>query len=197
LESRYVAEPIRILDAVMPVNGGAGFIVSKSEKSKTDKPVYVLGVGECDNYYHGSKNLPDVTYTGVTESSRTALADAGLESKDISIFEPYDDYTIAVLMQIEDAGFCKKGEGGKFIEETDISYKGQFPVNTGGGQLSAGQPGLAGGCVNLLEAVRQLREEGGARQVKGAKNGMVTGLGNLQYAKNLAFTSVAVLGNES
>jgi acetyl-CoA acetyltransferase len=195
LSSRFVADPVRVLDAVMPVNGGAGFVVERAS-SKTSKPVYVLGLGECDNYSHGSKSLPDITYTGITVSSRTALEAAGIKQKDINLFEPYDDYTIAVLMQLEDAGFCEKGQGGKFVEEIDISYKGQLPVNTGGGQLSAGQPGLAGGFVNLLECVRQLRDEAEGRQVKGAKHGMVTGLGNLQYAKNLAFTSVAVLGNE-
>ncbi len=196
LKSRYIAEPIRMLDAVMPVNGGAGFVVERSDLLSAEKPVYVLGVGECDNYHTGPKNLPDITYTGITESARYALDESNLKPKDMSFFEPYDDYTIAVLMQIEDAGFCKKGEGGKFVEETDISFEGGLPINTGGGQLSAGQPGLAGGFVNLIEGVRQLREEGGARQVKGAKYGMVTGLGNLQYAKNLAFTSAAVLGKE-
>lgn len=196
LKSRVIADPIRILDAVMPVNGGAGFIVSRCGYSQTDKPVYVLGLGECDNYHCGTKSLPDITYTGITVSSRKALDCAGLKPEDMNVFEPYDDYTIAVLMQIEDAGFCKKGEGGKFVAQTDISYNGQLPVNTGGGQLSAGQPGLASGFLNLLETVRQLREEGRDRQVKGAKYGMVTGIGNLQYAKNVGYTSVAILGNE-
>jgi acetyl-CoA acetyltransferase len=196
LSSRVIADPLRMLDVVMPVNGGAGFIVCRAEDSNAENPVYVLGLGECDNFYRGSKALPDITYTGVTLSSRRALDGAGLEPKDMHLFEPYDDYTIAVLMQLEDAGFCKKGEGGKFVEETDLSYKGSLPVNTGGGQLSAGQPGLASGFLNLLEAVRQLRGEGGLRQVKNPKYGMVTGLGNLQYAKNLAYTAVAVLGNE-
>jgi acetyl-CoA acetyltransferase len=196
LRSRFIAEPIRMLDAVMPVNGGAGFVVEKVEGLKADRPIYVLGLGECDNYYHGAKSLPDVTYTGITVSSKAALDGSLLKPSNMSLFEPYDDYTIAVLMQIEDAGFCKKGGGGKFVDETDISYKGQLPINTGGGQLSAGQPGLAGGFVNLLETIRQLKEEGGGRQVKGARYGMVTGLGNLQYAKNLAYTAVSILGNE-
>ncbi|MDA4129809.1 MAG: thiolase family protein [Thaumarchaeota archaeon] len=196
LNSRVIADPLRMLDVVMPVNGGAGFVVCRSEDAQTDNPVYILGLGECDNYYHGSKALPDITYTGVTVSSKIALDCARLEPKDMHLFEPYDDYTIAVLMQLEDAGFCRKGEGGKFVEDTDLSYKGALPVNTGGGQLSGGQAGLASGFLNLLEAVRQLRGEGGSRQVRNAKYGMVTGLGNLQYAKNLAYTSVAILGNE-
>lgn len=198
LNSRIIADPIRMFDTVMPVNGGAGFIVTRAEKSliTVERPVYVLGLGECDNYHHGSKNLPDITYTGITASSKTALDSSGLRIDDIDLFEPYDDYTIAVLMQIEDAGFCKKGEGGKFVEKTDLSFGGDLPVNTGGGQISAGQPGLAGGFVNLIETIRQLRGEGEERQVKNAKYGMVTGLGNLQYAKNLAYTNVAILGNE-
>ena len=121
---------------------------------------------------------------------------AGVARGDINFLQPYDDYTIAVLMQIEDIGFCEKGKGGKFVEETDISYKGELPINTGGGQISAGQPGLAGGQVNLIEGIRQLRGEGGERQIDDARLGMITGIGALQYGRNVGFNSVGILGTE-
>lgn len=198
LNSRMIAEPIRLLDTVMRVNGGSAFIVTKSEEARrrADKQVYLLGYGECDNYHYGSKALSDATSMGVGQASRDALNMAGLKPKDMNFFQPYDDFTIAVLMQIENAGFCEKGKGGKFIEETDLSYRGSLPLNTGGGQISAGQPGLAGGNLNLVEAIRQLRGEGEGRQAKGAKVGMVTGIGAIQYGRNVGYNSVAVLGSE-
>ena len=97
----------------------------------------------------------------------------------MDFFQPYDDYTIAVLMQIEDAGFCKKGEGGKFVRDHDLRFDGDFPVNTGGAQLSSGQPAMAGGMVHIVESIRQLRGEGGERQVKDARVESQPGSGRL------------------
>lgn len=197
LNSRLIADPIRLLDCVMPLNGGLAFIVTQAEKVKkfTDKPVYMLGYGQCDNYYHGSKGQPDVTYTGFSDASPRAFQMAGVNHSDVDFFQPYDDYCIAVLMALEDVGFCKKGEGGKFVERTDLRFDGELPLNTGGGQISAGQPGLPSGMLNLVEGIRQLRGEGGRRQVKEARIGVVTGLGGLQYAKNVASSITLILGN--
>jgi acetyl-CoA acetyltransferase len=197
LNSRLIAEPIRLLDCVMPLNGGLAFVVTRADKAKefTDKPVYMLGYGQCDNYYRGSKGQPDVTYTGFSESSPRAFQMAGIKHGDVDMFHPYDDYCIAVLIQLEDVGFCKKGEGGSFVEKTNLRYDGDLPLNTGGGQISAGQPGLPSGMVNLVECIRQLRGEGGRRQVKDPKVGVVTGLGGLQYAKNVASSVTLILGN--
>src|SRR5262249_28538255 len=96
----------------------------------------------------------------------------------------YDDYPIAVMIQIEDFGYCKKGEGGKFVEAHDLTYKGNFPVNTGGGELSVGQAGLAGGFLHIVEALRQLRGEAEGHQVKKAERALVTGIGWLNYGEN-------------
>ncbi|MGC8556337.1 MAG: thiolase C-terminal domain-containing protein, partial [Conexivisphaera sp.] len=95
---------------------------------------------------------------------------------------------------IEDVGLCAKGEGGRFVERIDISYRGEVPVNTGGGLLSNGQPGMAAGFVHLVEAVRQLRGEASGRQVSGARVGLVSGLGGLAYGNNLANSGALVLG---
>ena len=198
LNSRMIANPIRLLDTVMRVNGGSAFIVTKAEEARkwTERPVYLLGFGECDNSYYPSNVLPDATLMGIKDASQQALKMSNLKISDMDYFQPYDDFTIAVLMQLEDAGFCKKGEGGKFVEKTDISFNGDLPVNTGGGQISAGQPGLAGGNINLTEGIRQLRNEGEGRQIDNCKIGMVTGIGALQYGRNVGLNSVAILGNE-
>ena len=93
--------------------------------------------------------------------------------------QPYDCYTITVVVTLEDAGFCKKGQGGKFVEEHNLTYQGDSPCNTHGGQLSFGQPGLAGGMSHVIEGVRQLMERAGERQVKNAKLGYVNGNGGI------------------
>ncbi len=197
LGSRMIADPVRLYDACIQVNGGLAFIVASEEKAKQfsrDKVVWVLGIAEADNYQSGSSLSPDITHLGIAESARRAFSQSGVERKDIDFIQAYDDYTLAVLMQIEDAGFCKKGEGGRFVGEHDLSVKGDLPLNTGGGQLSAGQPGMAGGFVHIVEGVRQLRGEGGKRQVQAASLGLVTAIGCLGYGNSLVNTTVAVLG---
>ncbi len=106
-------------------------------------------------------------------------------AKDIASFHPYDDFIIAIMLQMEMLGFCKKGQGCDFIREHDFNHDGDMPLNTGGGQISAGQVGLAGGGTNLVEAVRQLFGEAGARQVKDTSNALVTGIGGIPYAQKL------------
>ncbi len=197
LSSRLIADPIRLYDACIPVNGGLAFIVTTLEKAKRIAPgkaVPILGIAESDNYFHDSNIRPDITYLGVTESSRMAFEMARIKQEDVSFFQPYDDYTIAVIMQIEDAGFCEKGKGGRFVEEHNIEASGDFPINTGGGQLSSGQPAMAGGFVHIVESVRQLRGEGGERQVKDARIGVATGLGAISYGNNLTNTMTIVFG---
>lgn len=198
LSSPMLADPIRLLDCVIPVDGGLAFLVASEEYAKkvTDRYVYVLGLGESYNYFNGPRNRPDLTTTGVVEAAKQAYEEAGLGPEDVDVFEPYDDFTIAVIMQLEDAGFCKKGEGGKFVEKTDLSVQGELPMSTGGGQLSAGQPGMAGGFVPFVEGVRQLFGEGGQRQVKGARIALITGVGNLAHLRTFGNAAAAILGVE-
>ena len=197
LASRMIADPIRMFDACIPVNGGLSFIVTSNEKAKSiakDKAIKVLGIAESDNYFHGSKLRPDITYLGIADSAKKAFDVSGVKHSEVDFFQPYDDYTIAVLMQIEDAGFCKKGEGGKFAREHDLTFKGDFPINTGGGQISSGQPAMAGGFVHIVESVRQLRGEGGERQVKDAKIGVATGIGGISYGNSLVNSMTMIFG---
>jgi acetyl-CoA acetyltransferase len=186
LSSRVLSDPIRLLDCVPIVNGGLAYIVTSAESARaiTDRPVYLLGFGEANNYYRGSRSLPDVTYTGFTESAPRAFKAAGVGHKDIDFFQPYDDYPFVVTMTLEDWGFCRKGEGGKFVEERDLRFHGDFPLSTDGGQLSGGQPGGAiGGFMPLIEAVTQLRGEAGARQVPDASIGAACGFGGIPYGR--------------
>ena len=112
---------------------------------------------------------------------------------DLDMFHPYDDFLIAVMLQMEQIGFCGRGEGGDFLLDTDLSPTGALPTNTGGGQISMGQPGLGGGGVNLTEALRQLMNEAGERQVPGAKNALVTGIGVIPYFRNWGSSTAMIL----
>jgi len=199
LSSRVLSAPVRLLDCVPMVNGGLAYIVTSAETAKTltDKPVYLLGFGEVSNYYSGSRTRPDITNTGFVQCAPEAFGMAGVEHKDIDLFEPYDDYPMIVLMQYEDYGFCRKGEGGKFVEEHDLTFKGDLPTSTDGGQLSGGQPGGAiGGFMPIVEAATQLRGEGGERQVKGAAVAAASGFGGIPYARNARSCITLVFGSE-
>lgn len=195
--SRLIADPMRLLDCVMPANGGKAFIVASPERAKAfpKPPVFLLGFGEMDNPSFGPRANSDPLIMGIRESGKRAFEMAGVTHQEIDFLELYDDYIIIVLMQIEDLGFCQKGDV-KFFESTDFSYKGDLPIQTGGGMINCGQPSTAGGMLHIVEAVGQLRGEGGQRQVSEAKKGLVTGLGGVAYGKNLGCTAVAILGNE-
>lgn len=186
LESQMLSDPLRLYDCVPIVNGGVAYIVTSAESAQaiTDRPIYLLGFGETNNYYHGSRSLPDITSTGFVKSAPRAMSMAGVAHSNIDFLQPYDDYPFISLMTIEDWGFCKKGEGGRFIEDHDLRFSGDFPLSTDGGQLSGGQPGGAnGGFMPLIEAVTQLRQEAGERQVAGAQVGAVCGFGGIPYGR--------------
>ena len=145
----------------------------------TDRPVYLLGFGEVSNYYHGSRARPDITVTGFAQAAPEAFRMAGVRHADIDCFEPYDDYPMVVLMQLEDLGFCEKGKGGRFVADGNlISGTGKLPFNTDGGGLCSNHPGNRGGLTKVLEAVRQLRGEAHPKvQVKNCDLAVAHGTG--------------------
>jgi acetyl-CoA acetyltransferase len=186
LASRVLSDPIRLLDCVPIVNGGLAYIVTSRETARTltDKPAYLRGFGEANNYYHGDRSRPDVTTTGYVQAAPAAFERARITRDDIDVFLPYDDYPFIVAMTIEDWGFCAKGEAGRFIEEHNLRFDGDFPLSTDGGQLSGGQPGGAiGGFAPLIEAVTQVRGEAGARQVKDMRYAASCGFGGIPYGR--------------
>ena len=192
--SKIIGEGIRMLDSVMFCDGALAVVVTSGERARalTPKPVYLTGYSEIHNFA-GSDPQPDITVSGFSVVCPEALAQAGLSVDRVDQFQPYDDFTIAVLIKLEDAGFCAKGEGRDFVLNTDLSYQGTLPLNTGGGQISSGQPGLAAGMIQVVEAVRQLRGEAGERQLKEPKNALVTGIGYVNFLRNWNTSIAAVL----
>jgi len=180
LSSRMIVDPLHLYEIVSPCSGGSAVVVASPDVARRAKhpPVWLLGAGEYSN--HASITYaPSLTDSPVKIAAETAFKMAGVARKDIDLVCPYDCYTITVIVTLEDAGFCKKGQGGSFVWEHDLSYAGDFPCNTHGGQLSFGQPGLGGGMSHVTEAVRQLMGRGGARQVKDARLAYVNGNGGI------------------
>jgi len=190
--SRMISDPIRLFDCVMPCSGAECVILASEEKAKkiTDKLIYLVTDAE-KSHFQVANMLPDKTTFGMKVVGERIFSE--IKREDIDLFEIYDDYPIAVMIQIEDFGYCQKGEGGKFVEAHDLTYKGDFPVNTGGGELSVGQAGLAGGFLHIVEALRQLRGEADGHQVKKAERALVSGIGWLNYGRNLGTTAALVM----
>ncbi|HKX79006.1 MAG TPA: thiolase family protein [Novosphingobium sp.] len=198
LDSRMIADPVRLLDCVMVCDGANGLLMTTRRRAKEkglDKYVVPLGYGERTNYQI-AQNLADITESGHSVAGKRAFAQAGLTPARIGSFHPYDDFLIAIMLQLEMLGFAGRGQGAAFIRDTNMAFDGDLPLNTGGGQISAGQAGLAGGGTNLIEAVRQLFGEGGARQVGNRDNALVTGIGWIPYARNWGTSVALILGSE-
>jgi acetyl-CoA acetyltransferase len=190
LNSRLISDPIRLYDCVMPCDGGAAVVVASERRARefTDRPIYLVADAERTNHRGG---LLERTETGFSALAEPLFSVVPREQVDFA--ELYDDYPIAVLMQLQDLGFYEKGQGVSFIQAHDFTVHGDFPINTGGGQLSRGQPGLAGGHLHVVEALRQLKGEAGRNQVRKARTALVTGLGLLGYNINVVCCAALIL----
>ncbi|WP_151448887.1 thiolase domain-containing protein [Lacisediminimonas profundi] len=179
INSPIVADPLHRLDCCVVSDGGGAIIVVSPEVAKTlNRPrVKVIGAAEALKYHLGGK--VDLTYSGGVESGKRAFAEAGVTPADIKYASVYDSFTITVLMQLEDLGFCEKGKGGQFVADGNlISGVGKLPFNTDGGGLCNNHPGNRGGMTKVLEAVRQLRGEAHpAVQVKNCDLALAHGTG--------------------
>jgi acetyl-CoA acetyltransferase len=180
MQSRMITSPLRMLDCALVSDGAAAFIVTTPERARDLRQSQVKllghGYGHSHTYIGDYKNI---TTTGAVQSGRDAFDMAGLSPSDIDVAELYDCFTITVIVELEDLGFCAKGEGGQFVENGGIALGGKLPVTTHGGLLSGGHPGLAGGMFHLLEGVRQVRNQAGERQVPGAEVALVHGNGGI------------------
>ncbi|MDE0808406.1 MAG: transporter [Alphaproteobacteria bacterium] len=177
--SRIIADPLRLFDCCLESDGGAAVIVSASERAKdmASKPAYIMGVAEGHPDSPSTiTQRPDITTLGTAKAAPRAFEMAGITHKDIDVAEIYDCFTYIVLCQMEDLGFCKKGEGGDFVASTNFNFDGDLPLNTHGGLLS--QAHIVG-MNHVVELVKQLRGTAGAAQVKDAEIGLVTGYGDL------------------
>ena len=180
LGSRVIADPLRMLEIVMPVAGGGAVIVASRDIAEkcTNRPVWITGFGE----YLTIKTptfAEDLCKSPVGPASQTAFEMAGISRQDVDACEIYDCYTITVLMTLEDAGFCEKGKGMEFIHEHDLAFDGDFPVNTHGGQLGMGQAGASGGMTQVVEGARQIMGRADARQVQNCETVYVSGTGGI------------------
>jgi acetyl-CoA C-acetyltransferase len=160
VNSPMIADPLHRLDCCVISDGGGAIIVANPEvaRSLTRPKVKILGAGEAPK--HQMAGHVDLTYSGAVWSGPAAFAEAGVKPADIKYASIYDSFTITVLMQIEDLGFCEKGQGGKFVSDGNlISGTGKLPFNTDGGGLCNNHPANRGGLTKVVEAVRQLRGE--------------------------------------
>jgi len=139
------------------------------------RPVHLLG-GAAATTHRNIMAMDDLTITGAADSGRRAFEYAGLKPSDVDVLQLYDAFTINPILFLEDLGFCRKGEGGAFVEGGRIAPGGELPVNTNGGGLSCTHPGMYG-LFTMVEAVRQLRGGTGARQVEGAQVALAHGNG--------------------
>ena len=195
LNSPLIADPIRKYDCVMRCAGAVAVIVTSEEFAKRlPKPPVYIGAYQEQHSYGANAMSPDKLETGFV-SFRDKLFER-IPREAMDFLQLYDDYPIAIIAQLEDLGFCKRGEGGKFIEDTDISIWGDLPINTSGGILSIGQPRLGGGYIPLMEAMRQVRGEAGPRQIPDARIGLVSGIGLMSYLSNLVITCGMIVGKE-
>ncbi len=160
INSPMIATPLHRLDCCVVTDGGGALIVTSPEIAKQLKrpKVKILGAGEAPKGTYGGK--VDLTFSGAAWSGPKAFAEAGVKPSDIKYASIYDSFTITVLMQLEDLGFCEKGQGGKFVADGNlISGVGKLPFNTDGGGLCNNHPTNRGGITKVIEAVRQLRGE--------------------------------------
>jgi acetyl-CoA C-acetyltransferase len=180
VNSRMISDPLHLLDCCVVTDGGGALIVTSPEIAKSlNRPkVKVIGAGEAPKGPRGGLDL-DLTHSGAVWSGPIAFAEAGITPADIKYASIYDSFTITVLMQLEDLGFCKKGEGGKFVSDGNlISGVGKLPFNTDGGGLCNNHPTNRGGITKVIEAVRQLRGEAHPKvQVKNCDLALAHGTG--------------------
>lgn len=189
LNARMVSDPLGVRDCCLVTDGGGAFVLVTAERARSlpRKPVYVLGTGTAA-WHRQVSSMPSLTVTAATESGRSAYAMAGLGPRDIDVVQLYDAFTINTLLFLEDLGFCAKGEAAALVENGGIAPGGRLPVNTNGGGLSCTHPGMYG-IFTLIEAVRQLRGDCGARQVAGACTALAHGNGG-----TLSSQATAILG---
>ncbi|MSQ29189.1 MAG: thiolase family protein [Dehalococcoidia bacterium] len=195
VNSKMIAEPLHLLDCSYIADGASAFIVTSQERARdTQDPVWILGVGQAQSYYHmghlchGGDGF-DLVHTVGKRAAEQAFAEAGLGPTDVDVAELNDSFTTTVLLQLEDYGFCKKGEAGAFVADGRLELGGALPLNTHGGLLSEGDSGLGNSLPCVVEAVTQLRHDARARQVEGAEVAMVSGV-----SETLSSYSVALLG---
>ena len=186
VNSPMISDPLHRLDCCVVTDGGGALIVTRPEIARELKRplVTVRGAGEAIKGQDGGRI--DLSYTAAARSGPIAFEEAGVKPGDIDYASIYDSFTITVLMQLEDLGFCEKGKGGRFVADGNlIAGQGKLPFNTDGGGLCNNHPGNRGGMTKVIEAVRQLRGEAhSAVQVKDCRLAVAQGIGGFMGARH-------------
>jgi len=185
MSARPIADPIHLFDCVMPCAGAEAFLVCREDTAKSLglSGVRILATVERHNAF---TNDPIQFRGGWALDIGELWTMAGMKADDVDLVETYDDYPVIMMMQIEDLGFCKKGEGPEFVRAQNFANDGTFPHNTSGGQLSVGQAGAAGGFLGIVEAMRQLIGEPIGTRVPNAETALVSGFGMINYDRGLS-----------
>jgi len=193
LNARPIADPIHLFDCVMPCAGAEAFLVTTVDIAKDLGVPYANLLSAIERH----NAFPDdpIQYRGGWAMDIDELYGiAGVSPDDIDVVATYDDYPVIVMMQFEDLGFCKKGEGPDFVRSHGLTAGGSFPQNTSGGQLSAGQAGAAGGYLGLVEVLRQVTHQSLSAQVEGARTALASGFGMINYDRGLCSGAAILQG---
>jgi len=201
LAARPIAAPLHLLDCVMPCAGGEGFLMMSEERARS------LGLDWCrilaaDELHNAHRDDDIQLRGGWTEYAERLWNRAGLGPTEIDMLQTYDDYPVISMLQMEDLGFCAKGEAPGWVRGTDLRFDGsgpqsrKLPHNTSGGQLSVGQAGTAAGYLGVVESLRQLTGSAGANQVAAARHAMVSGFGMINYDRGLCSAAAILARSE-
>jgi acetyl-CoA acetyltransferase len=195
LSARPISDPIHLFDCVMPCAGAEAFLVMREETAAALKlpAAKLLSTIERHNAFGDD---PVQLRGGWAMDTGELYAMAGVSPDHLDFVQTYDDYPVISMMQFEDLGFCKKGEGAEFARSHDLTIDGNFPHNTSGGQLSVGQAGAGGAYLGMVEALRQVLGQAGPTQVKNATLGLASGFGMINYDRGLA-SGAAILAGPS
>jgi acetyl-CoA acetyltransferase len=190
LNAKQIADPLRLFDCVLPCIGGDAIVLASERvaRSLAGPSLRILAAEEIHNFPANEVYAVPGGWSGFSDR---LYERAGCGPKDLHFAQVYDDYPVMSFIQLEGLGICEKGTAHRYVRSTDITVKGAFPVNTGGGQLSAGQAGAAGGMIGVYEGVTQLLGRAGARQVN-CTRGVVSGYGMVAYGRGLC-SSAAIL----
>lgn len=202
LDSRPIAGPLHMFDCVMPCAGGEGFLMMSEERAK-NLSLPFCRILAADELHNAHRKDPVQFRGGWTQYAPAMYDAAGIGPQDVDILQTYDDYPVISLMQMEDLGFCEKGQGADFVCNTDLRFDSsgpqarKLPHNTSGGQLSVGQAGAAAGFMGIVETIRQLTGSAGQNQVKNPRHAMVSGFGMINYDRGLCSAATILAGAQA
>ena len=193
LGARMISDPSALFDCVMPVAGAEAFLVMREEDARAAGLPYAH-IRSTIERHNAFPDDPIQMRGGWAMDIDELYAMAGAKPDDIDLLQTYDDYPVISMMQFEDLGFCAKGEGPDFVRARDLTIAGDFPHNTSGGQLSAGQAGAAGGFIGLVEAIRQVTGAAGPTQVADARTALVSGFGMINFDRGVCSGAAIISG---